>query len=77
VLVLDELGSEAQGRDVVRELVHERHASGRATIVTTWLGSADENDRKEACMAAVREMYGDGTARRLFERGLLIEIGGA
>lgn len=60
LLVLDELGSElgraSMHRAVVPELLHERHAEMRQTIICTFLS-------KDECVAA----YGAGVARRLAE----------
>lgn len=64
ILVLDELGSEQAKTTAVQEAIHERHIQGRPTIVTTWLD-----------MPGIQERYGDGIARRLLERSLVIAFG--
>lgn len=72
-LVIDELGEElrsssklVRGDTAIRDVLHQRQAEGRRTIVTTYL-SIDE----------IAEAYGAGIARRLHERGIVIELGGA
>lgn len=71
-LVIDELGEElrsssrlVRGDTAIRDVLHERQAAGRRTIITTYL-SRDE----------IAATYGAGIARRLDERGLVIELGG-
>lgn len=71
-LVIDELGEErrsssrlVRGDTAIRDVLHERQAAGRRTIITTYL-SRDE----------ITDAYGAGIARRLDERGLVIELGG-
>src|SRR5690606_41552787 len=71
-LVIDELGEElrsssklVRGDTAIRDVLHQRQAEGRRTIVTTYL-STDE----------IAEAYGAGIARRLHERGIVIELGG-
>lgn len=71
-LVIDELGEElrsssklVRGDTAIRDVLHQRQAEGRRTIVTTYL-SIDE----------IAEAYGAGIARRLDERGLIVELGG-
>src|SRR5690606_9414246 len=71
-LVIDELGEElrsssklVRGDTAIRDVLHQRQAEGRRTIVTTYL-SIDE----------IAEAYGAGIARRLHERGIVIELGG-
>lgn len=66
-VVLDDLGAEGDtpsSRAAVTDLLAERHAWERPTIVTTFLDQA-----------AIALRYGDGIARRLFERGLVVELG--
>jgi DNA replication protein DnaC len=65
-LILDELGSEprsAQWSDV-DDVVFARYEADLTTWVTTWMA----HDQ----MAA---KYGDGFARRIFERVVLIDCG--
>lgn len=67
MIVLDDVGSEGDmphARAAVADLISERHAWSRPTIVTTWL------DAK-----SVAARYGDGIARRMFERSLVIDMG--
>lgn len=58
LLVLDDLGTDldvfAQHQSTVREVIHERHAEERPTIVTTYL-----------IQAALEKSYGAGICRRL------------
>lgn len=58
LLVLDDLGFESEatreGQAALRELIHERHAAARDTVVTTFL-------RRDHLAAR----YGEGIARRL------------
>lgn len=54
VLVLDELGSEQHAVNPVAEVIHEREADERQTIVTTWLKPSQ-----------LEERYGSGIRRRL------------
>lgn len=64
-LVLDELGGERHDAGPVAELLHERHAGNRQTIVTTpW------------SQERIAERYGDGIARRLWE-GAVLNLGGS
>lgn len=61
LLFIDDLGSEEPtptGRNALATLISERHEWERPTIITTWLD-----------VDGVRNAYGDGIARRLFERG--------
>lgn len=65
LLVLDDLGMDVevfrQSATSVREVIHERHAQSRPTIVTTYLRRADLNKH-----------YGEGIARRIGEGGVFI-----
>lgn len=66
-VVLDDLGAEADtpsSRAAVCDLLAERHAWERPTVITTYLDQA-----------AIALRYGDGIARRMFERGLVVELG--
>lgn len=65
-LVVDELSTRRDPGEAVGSLLHARHASGRTTIVTTWM------DR-----AKVVDTYGGGIARRLFDDGLVIPVSAA
>lgn len=63
-IVLDDVGGEGTNptaRDAVSQVLRERQAWHRFTIVTTWMAEP-----------ALRDIYGAGIARRLFERGELI-----
>lgn len=67
LLVLDDLGSErAVASNPVPDILFERHAEGRATWITTWMSPKEVADR-----------YGDGIARRVYERTVPIDCGGA
>lgn len=69
VLVLDELGAECgrgTAESVVAEVIHERHAQQRRTIVTTPFASPELTAR-----------YGAGIVRRLAERCAVIRLGAA
>lgn len=66
IVLLDDLGAEVDtptGRAAVTDLIVERGAWDRPTIVTTGL------DR-----AALHARYGDGVSRRLFERTLVLNL---
>lgn len=66
VLLLDDLGQEAQNEDsraAIEGVISERHRTHRPTIVTTGL---------RADMIAAR--YGDGVLRRLSEKGRALVI---
>jgi DNA replication protein DnaC len=67
VLVLDDVGQELGLRLAVNpvvDVIRERHAAGRATWVTTFL----EPD-------AFEKAYGSGTARRVFDGGVVLSLG--
>lgn len=65
LLVLDDLGSEAQeASSAVTEVIFKRHAEDRVTWITTWM---DE----EKMIAR----YGEGVARRVFEGARILELG--
>lgn len=67
-VVLDDLGSEGDmphARAAVADVLAERFAWDRPTIVTTFLEEP-----------AIRQRYGDGVARRMFERALVLNLGG-
>lgn len=66
VLVLDDVGIELDKTTAVHEVIYERHAREQRTIVTTGFGYRQLADR-----------YGDGIARRLSERAVVIKCGGA
>jgi len=66
IIVLDDVGQEpARLSDSVAEVIHERHNDSKPTIITSGL-SADE----------LVHRYGDGTARRMFERSALLQLKG-
>lgn len=61
ILVLDELGFDRAKNTALDEVIHERHAAERMTIITT--GYSFEQ---------LLEKYGDGVARRVFENAKVI-----
>lgn len=64
VIVVDDVGAEGDtpsARAAVSNVLAERHAWGRPTILTTW------RDEPE-----LRAWYGDGVARRLCERAFVM-----
>jgi DNA replication protein DnaC len=64
LLVVDDLGAEtAVATSPIAEVLHRRHARGARTLVTTWCD-----------VAAIRTRYGDGVARRLHERTVVVEF---
>jgi len=63
VLVIDDLGIEKKRDTAVMEVLYEREALRRQTIITTSITP------KEAA-----ELYGGGVARRLFEESKIIEL---
>ena len=66
LLVLDDLGTERNiPSNPVPDIIFERHAEGRATWVTTWMTRLQ-----------LAERYGDGVARRVFERAVVIDCNG-
>ncbi len=68
LLVIDDLSMDVevyrQSATAVREVIHERHAQQRPTIVTTYLRTSDISDQ-----------YGAGIARRLTQDGHAITLG--
>jgi DNA replication protein DnaC len=65
LLLLDELGSETgKGDTAVSEVIHARHAADRATIYCTPYGLVELKNR-----------FGDGVARRVFEGAAVIKLG--
>lgn len=64
VLVLDEFGKDDRRTVDVAKIIHDRHAAGDLTIVTTWMDQA-----------AVAAAYDGGVARRLFEKAVVIRLG--
>lgn len=65
LLVIDDLGAEpAYANSAIPEVIHERHAAGELTIVTTGFAAKDIADR-----------YGAGIARRVFERAAIVKCG--
>ncbi len=66
LLLLDDLGSERRTElSAVPDVIFERHADERPTWVTTGLG-----------LDAIAARYGDGVARRIFERAEIVDLGG-
>jgi hypothetical protein len=63
LLVLDDLGQEVTGQDVLREALHARHDRDLPAVVTTHL-DAD----------GLARVYGAGTARRLTEHCAWVEV---
>ena len=64
VLVIDDVGSEAANpQSAIADVIHERHAWARPTIVTCALN-----------VEGVKGRYGDGVARRLFEGVIVIAV---
>lgn len=81
-LVLDDLGAEldgaahdsglaAQRRALVDRLIRSRHDRGLGTVVTTAIGTVGDHAKELA------RVYGDGIARRLLERAVVVRLGGA
>lgn len=67
VLLIDDLGMEKPGPTSVNDIeivIYERHLRGQSTWITTWMGREK-----------VRERYGDGIARRIYEDATLIDCG--
>jgi DNA replication protein DnaC len=66
LLLLDDLGSERNiPSNPIPDVLFERHAQDKATWITTWMQPED-----------VRQRYGDGIARRVFERAAIIDCAG-
>jgi hypothetical protein len=63
LLVLDDLGQETVGVDVIRDVIHHRHDCELPTIYTSHL------DRQ-----GIAGKYGAGTARRITERCARVEL---
>ena len=67
MLVVDEIGSEPFGWEAVRDLIIDRHAAERPTIMATWLD-----------LAQLAQRYGEGLARRVTVTGTFRPVvGGA
>jgi hypothetical protein len=67
LLLVDDVGNERRTElSALPDVIFERHAEERRTWVTT---AFDE--------AGIAGLYGDGIARRIFERALVIRTGGA
>lgn len=65
-LLLDDLGGEPKGTtSCVPDVIFHRHAEGLPTWITTGFSAKQ-----------IAEVYGDGIARRVFERALLVKLGG-
>lgn len=65
LLVLDDLGEgEPAHGSAVAEVIYEREAHDRPTWITSWRDPS-----------AVARLYGDGIARRVFERATIIDCG--
>lgn len=64
LLLIDELGGEDQRHaSAVAEVIYERHAAGRATWITTGVGSE-----------AIATRYGGGIARRILEGATVFKL---
>jgi DNA replication protein DnaC len=64
LLLIDDLGTElATHNEALTEVIQERHAEDRATVITTGL-----------TVAEVTARYGDGIARRVFERAKVLHM---
>lgn len=68
LLILDELGSEPRSAHWtdVEDVVFARYERNLPTWYTTWTDAED-----------IAKRYGDGFARRVFERAIVIECGGS
>lgn len=66
VLVIDDVGIEQARNTALSEVIYERHAAERRTIITTGFG-----------FKALAERYGDGIARRMSEGATVIRCGTA
>lgn len=65
LLVIDDLGAEPEYKtSAIPEVIHERHQAGAPTIITTGFTPTD-----------IATRYGDGIARRVFERATKIKCG--
>ncbi len=64
VLVLDDVGAEQARNTAIAEIVYERHAQDKTTIITTGFG-----------FKQLGEMYGDGIRRRMHEGAAIIKCG--
>jgi DNA replication protein DnaC len=63
-LVADDIGADKPTmHNAVADVLHTRHANMRPTIVTTGF-----------TVEAIRQRYGDGIARRVFENAVVIEM---
>lgn len=80
LLCLDELGAEPMPpTSAVAEVIHERHAQGRPTWVTSGLGDAESGPMQfelSRIQDAIAKRYGDGVARRLLEGATVINCAG-
>lgn len=66
-LLLDDLGGEPKGAtSCVPDVIFHRHAEGLPTWITTGFTTKQ-----------IADAYGDGIARRVFERALLVKLGKA
>lgn len=67
VLLLDDLGNEPKTElSAIPSVVFERHAEAAQTWVTTPFGPEE-----------IARRYGDGVSRRIYERALVIRLGGS
>lgn len=65
LVLLDDVGNERQtATNAVPDVIFERHAAGLATWYTTAFEPED-----------IARKYGDGVARRMFERALIVRLG--
>lgn len=74
LLILDELGDKFENGqwDDLSKVVFTRYQRARPTWLTTWLPART----REPGGKSVANIYGDGFARRLFERSAVINCGG-
>lgn len=64
LLVLDELGDQHGPTSAVPDVIYERESEGLDTWVTTYMTNIE-----------VAKLLGDGIARRIFERAVIIDCG--
>ncbi|MBV9945478.1 MAG: hypothetical protein JOZ69_01365 [Myxococcales bacterium] len=69
VLLLDDLGEERGADDAVLDVIRDRHAQDRPTIVTSGHALTMRSG-----IEVFGQRYGDGIARRLFQGAVVIEL---